>query len=100
MASYSVSPTSLKVIPYILGAFVLLFLFKSIFVFVPPGHTGVVYDRGRGVLEKPLNEGLNIVIPLWQTVTLMDTRLQEYTMSSAVDEGALTTRRLSRCPYK
>jgi prohibitin 2 len=66
----------------------LLLVFKT-FIFIPVGYAGVVYDRGRGVLQHSLREGINIVIPFWQTVYLMDTRLQEYTMSAAIDEGAL-----------
>lgn len=69
--------------------FILFLILRSTVIFVPPGYVGVVYDRGRGVLTNPLKEGLNFAIPLWQSVTLMDTRLQEYTMSAAIDEGAL-----------
>ena len=63
--------------------------FRSLVTFVPPGHVGVVYDRGRGVLEKPLHEGINLMIPFWQTATLFDTRIQEYTMTAVQDEGAV-----------
>lgn len=66
-----------------------LFLFRSTLIFVPAGHVGVVYDSGRGVLPTSMKEGLNFAIPLWQKVTLFDTRVQEYTMSAATDEGAL-----------
>lgn len=66
-----------------------LFLFRSTLIFIPAGHVGVVYDRGRGVLPTAMKEGLNFAIPLWQKVTLFDTRVQEYTMSIAPDEGAL-----------
>jgi regulator of protease activity HflC (stomatin/prohibitin superfamily) len=68
---------------------VALWIFFSTLIFVPAGHVGVVYDRGRGVLPNPMKEGLNFAMPLWQSVTLMDTRLQEYTMSVVPDEGAL-----------
>jgi regulator of protease activity HflC (stomatin/prohibitin superfamily) len=66
-----------------------LFLFRSTLIFIPAGHVGVVYDMGRGVLPYSMKEGLNFAIPVWQSVTLMDTRLQEYTMSVVPDEGAL-----------
>ncbi len=65
------------------------FLFRSTLIFIPAGHVGVVYDRGRGVLPTAMKEGLNFAIPMWQKVTLFDTRVQEYTMSQASDEGAL-----------
>lgn len=76
----------LRTILVVVAAFVLL---RATLIFVPPGYVGVVYDRGRGVLPTSQKEGLNFAIPLWQTVTLMDTRIQEYTMSAAVDEGAM-----------
>lgn len=74
----------------ILGFLILLIiLFRAIVVFVPAGYAGAVYDRGRGVLPGHVREGINIVIPFWQSVVLFDTRLQEYTMSAVRDEGAL-----------
>lgn len=73
----------------LVGLIVAFYLFKSIFISVPPGFVGAVYDRGRGVLPNPLREGLNLMIPLWQSVTLFDTRINDYTMSIVPDEGAL-----------
>ena len=67
----------------------LILILSQAFIFVPAGRVGVVYDRGRGVLDKPMQEGLNLAIPLWQSITFMDTRLQEYTMSGLTDEGAM-----------
>lgn len=76
-------------VKYVVGVLVVLWLFFSTLIFVPAGHVGVLYDRGRGVLPYTLHEGLNFVIPIWQSVTLFDARLQEYTMSATADEGAL-----------
>lgn len=64
-------------------------LIKSTLIFIPPGNVGAVYDRGRGVLPGIMKEGMNFAIPVWQRVQLFDTRLREYTMSIAPDEGAL-----------
>jgi len=58
-------------------------------VSVPPGHVGIIFDRGRGVLEEELPEGLHLKIPFWQVSFLMDVRTQEYTMSAAPGEGAV-----------
>lgn len=80
---------SVKVIKTVALIIFALFLFRSTLIFVPAGSVGVVYDMGRGVLSSPMKEGLNFAIPVWQRVTVMDTRLQEYTMSMAPDEGAL-----------
>jgi regulator of protease activity HflC (stomatin/prohibitin superfamily) len=86
---FSPFTSALRQLKIIVLVFLGLFLFRSTLIFVPAGHVGVVYDRGRGVLPHAMKEGLNFAIPVWQHVTLFDTRIQEYTMSAAVDEGAL-----------
>ncbi len=58
-------------------------------VSVPPGHVGIIYDRGRGVLADELPAGLHLKIPFWQVSYLTDVRTQEYTMSVAAGEGAV-----------
>jgi regulator of protease activity HflC (stomatin/prohibitin superfamily) len=80
---------SLKWVKFVVGGLVILFLFKSAVISVPAGYVGVVFDRTRGVLDTPMSPGFNLAIPILQKVTVMDTRLQEYTMSAAPDEGAL-----------
>lgn len=80
---------SFKLIRFIALVIFGLILFRSTIIFVPAGHVGVVFDRGRGVLPTSMGEGLNFAIPFWQSVTLFDTRLQEYTMSAELDEGAI-----------
>jgi len=57
------------------------------FISIPAGNVAVIYDRGKGVLENEIPEGLHFKIPLWQTATIMNTRLQTYTMSIATGEG-------------
>lgn len=79
----------LKTILRILLVLFILFVIKSAFIFVPPGNVGAVYDLGRGVVPRTLNEGMSVVIPFWQQVHLFDTRLQEYTMAKVIDEGAV-----------
>lgn len=83
-------PTFPKKILGGIGIFILLYiLFRMTAIFVPPGYVGVVYDRGRGVLSTTYYEGLHFAIPFWQSIQLIDTRIQEYTMSIAPDEGAI-----------
>ena len=80
---------SWKTARILLFFFFLYIVFRAIVVFVPAGFAGAVYDRGRGVLPGSLREGMNVVIPFWQSVVLFDTRIQEYTMSAVRDEGAI-----------
>jgi len=72
----------------ILGVIALLIVLDGL-VSVPPGSVGIIYDRGRGVLENELPEGLHLKIPFWQVSYLMDTRTQEYTMSVSPGEGTI-----------
>ena len=73
------------------GVLLLLFVFIIIdgLVSVPAGHVAVIYDRGKGVLENEMPEGLHLKIPFWQKATIMDVRLQTYTMSIATAEGEI-----------
>ena len=75
-----------------------IFLFSGIIIFliildglvmVPAGYVAVILDRGRGVLEEPLPTGLHLKIPFWQNTTLIDIRLQTYTMSGIPSEGEI-----------
>ena len=80
---------SSRTIKILIGLFFVFTFLKSTFVFIPAGRVGVVYDKGVGVKPYYLKEGLSLTIPFWQSVTLFDTRLREYTMSATADEGAL-----------
>lgn len=73
----------------IAGAVLLILIILDGLISVPPGHVGIIYDRGFGVLENELPEGLHLKIPFWQVSYLMDVRTQEYTMSAAAGEGAV-----------
>lgn len=72
----------------VVAAIVFLIILDGL-VSVPPGHVGIIYDRGRGVLEEELPEGLHLKIPFWQVSYLTDVRTQEYTMSVTPGEGAI-----------
>lgn len=80
---------SWNAIKTVIIAVVGLFIIRSTLIFIPAGHVGVVYDMGRGVLSSTMREGLNFAIPVWQRITVMDARLQEYTMTAVRDEGAM-----------
>jgi len=73
----------------IAGIIVLILIVMDGFVSIPAGHVGVLFDQGSGVMENELDEGLHLKIPFWQSVTVLDARTQEYTMSIATEEGAI-----------
>ncbi len=69
-------------VKYLIYGFLLLMLFsiltKSVFVTIPPGHRGVLFERfGGGVVtDKVYDEGFNIVAP-WNTMDIYDVRINE-----------------------
>ncbi len=68
---------------------IIVLLIMDGFVAIPAGHTGVIFDLGRGILSEELDEGLHLKIPIWQKVTIMTLRTQEYTMTATQGEGAV-----------
>lgn len=88
-SSLPIPKGGLTILKWVIVAAIVLFFISQTLIFVPAGFVGVIYDRGRGVLPYSLHEGLNLAIPWWQTVVLLDARLQDYTMSVVPDEGAL-----------
>ena len=89
MATIAVQKPGLSFWAWLVLIIAVILVMADGFVSVPAGSVAVLYDRGRGVLEKELPEGLHLKIPLWQTATIMDVRTQEYTMSSVAGEGAM-----------
>lgn len=78
-----------KKISMIIALVIFILIILDGLVSVPPGHVGIIYDRGRGVLASELPEGLHLKIPFWQISYLTDVRTQEYTMSNFAGEGAV-----------
>lgn len=65
----------------VLGAF----LATSI-VIVPAGHVGVVFNVMGGVQQDEVGEGIHIIVPVLQQVTLYDIRQQELTLTRALGD--------------
>lgn len=59
---------------------------SSALVVVPAGNVGVVFNIFGGVQSRPLGEGLHIVLPVLQQVTLYDVRQQELTLAAATGD--------------
>jgi len=71
-----------------MGIVIFVLIIMDGFVSVGPGEVGVLFDRGRGVLNTTLREGLSLKIPFWQTANLYNVKTQEYTMSRVSEEGS------------
>jgi regulator of protease activity HflC (stomatin/prohibitin superfamily) len=61
------------------------FLATSIVV-VPAGHVGVVFNVFGGVQQEEVGEGVHVVVPVLQQVTLYDARQQELTLAAATGD--------------
>lgn len=59
------------------------------FLVVPAGNVGVVFNALSGVKQRELNEGLNFVLPIIESVTLFDAREQSFTFAAepGADDG-------------
>jgi len=73
----------------VLGVVIVIMIVMDGFVSIGAGEVGVVFDRGRGVLQDTIPEGLHLKIPFWQSVNRYNVKTQEYTMSQSSSEGAL-----------
>lgn len=62
-------------------------------VIVPAGNVGVVFNIFGGVQDDELGEGLHVVLPVLQTVSVYDIRQQELTL--AVETGDMVSARSS-----
>lgn len=54
---------------------------------IPVGHVGVVFNLFGGVEKRVLNEGLNIVIPIVETVTVYESRKISYSFTDGYEIG-------------
>src|SRR3989338_8576870 len=54
---------------------------------IPAGHVGVVFNLFGGVEKRVLNEGLNIVIPIVETVTVYESRKISYSFTDGYEIG-------------
>ena len=54
---------------------------------IPAGHAGVVFNLFGGVEKRILKEGMNIVIPIIETVTIYDTRKISYSFTDGYEIG-------------
>ncbi len=69
----------------VIGGAVIAFLSAAIVV-IPAGFVGVLFSVFGGVQQDELGEGLHIVIPVVQQVTLYDVRQQEVTLATATGD--------------
>lgn len=59
----------------------------SIIKIIPVGHVGVVFNLFGGVEKRVLHEGVNIVFPIVETVTVYDGRKNSFNFTSSAGDG-------------
>lgn len=66
----------------------IVFIFSgSVIKIIPAGHVGVVFNLFGGVEKRVLNEGINILIPIIESVTIYDSRKTAYNFTDSYDGG-------------
>ncbi|MEZ4607413.1 MAG: prohibitin family protein, partial [Deinococcales bacterium] len=68
----------------LIAGLAIMFLSQA-FVVIPAGHVGVVFNVFSGVQQKELGEGLKLVLPVVQQVSLYDAREQSFTFATDTD---------------
>lgn len=70
----------------VLFGFIAFSIISDGIVSIPAGYTGVVFSKiNGGVQDETLNPGINFKIPFLETVTQIDTRMQEKTINVSKD---------------
>ncbi len=64
-----------------------LILSGSLIKVISPGSVGVVFNLFGGVEKRVLNEGINFVIPIIESITVYDGRKTAYTFSDGYEAG-------------
>ena len=72
----------------VLVSFVLVFS-GSLIRIIPAGHAGVVFNLFGGVEKRILDEGINILIPIVETVTTYDARKTSYNFTDKYEFGTV-----------
>lgn len=68
----------------------IVFIFSgSVIRIIPVGCVGVVFNLFGGVEKRVLNEGINILIPIIETVTVYDARKTSYNFTDSYDKGSV-----------
>lgn len=77
-----------SIVVLVLGVLLLFGLIASVKI-IPTGHAGVRHLFGKVYSDEPLSEGFHLINPLAK-VAKYSIRTEEYTMVSAIGEGAVT----------
>jgi regulator of protease activity HflC (stomatin/prohibitin superfamily) len=82
------SAGGLRRVAYIIIGFFVLILLLATFKTVPAGHRAVVFNNVSGGLSAR-GEGLTVLVPFMQSLTMYDVRTSTYTMSRMANEGQI-----------
>lgn len=75
--------------PLLIGVLIFLFfLFKS-YIIVEPGEKALIFNKITGELRVSAKEGLYFLIPLIESVTIYDTKIQTYNFAKTALEGEI-----------
>lgn len=79
-------PVNIRKVAYVVIGFFVLLLLLATFKTVPAGHRAVVFNNVSGGLSVR-GEGLTVLVPFMQSLSMYDVRTATYTMSKALSEG-------------
>ncbi|MGQ9617790.1 MAG: prohibitin family protein [Candidatus Aminicenantia bacterium] len=78
-----------RVIPLLIIVLIVLFFLIKSYIIIEPGERAVIFNKITGELKVGDKEGLKLLVPLVESTTIYDTKVQTYTLSKSPLEGEI-----------
>ncbi len=80
---------STRLAPLLIGVLIFLFFLLKSYIIVEPGEKALIFNKVTGELRVTPREGLYFLIPLVESVTIYDTKVQTYNLTKSTLEGEI-----------
>ncbi len=78
-----------RLTPFLIGILIFLFFLLKSYIIVEPGEKAIIFNKVTGELRVTPKEGLYFLIPLLESVTVYDIKVQTYNLIKSPVEGEI-----------
>ncbi len=78
-----------RLTPFLIGILIFLFFLLKSYIIVEPGEKAIIFNKVTGELRVTPKEGLYFLIPLFESVTVYDIKVQTYNLTKSPIEGEI-----------
>lgn len=78
-----------RLTPLLIGILIFLFFLLKSYIIVEPGEKAIIFNKVTGELRVTPKEGLFFLIPLLESATVYDTKIQTYNLTKSPVEGEI-----------